>query len=215
MLVLGRIHLGRKAAAFTVAAVFGAGILFWGGFNYALEVTNRETFCISCHEMRDNVFHEYRQSVHFLNRTGVRASCPDCHVPREWSHMVVRKIKATNELYHWLIGTIDTPEKFKRRRLELARGVWRDLEKTDSRECRNCHQFDFMAMNEQSWPAAERHRRGKEQGKTCIACHIGIAHELPRSFLDSEHERFRQNGTPCSDCHAGLSDPAVGDNWYQ
>ncbi|MCG7910964.1 MAG: NapC/NirT family cytochrome c, partial [Candidatus Thiodiazotropha taylori] len=28
-----------------------AGILLWGGFNTAMEMTNTEEFCISCHEM--------------------------------------------------------------------------------------------------------------------------------------------------------------------
>ncbi|NEU35619.1 cytochrome C, partial [bacterium LRH843] len=32
------------------------GILFWGGFNTALEATNTEKFCIGCHEMEANVY---------------------------------------------------------------------------------------------------------------------------------------------------------------
>ncbi|MFL4294747.1 NapC/NirT family cytochrome c, partial [Enterobacter asburiae] len=28
---------------------FIAGVIFWGGFNTALEATNTEEFCISCH----------------------------------------------------------------------------------------------------------------------------------------------------------------------
>ena len=41
--------------AVLVLGGFLAGIIFWGGFNTALELTNTETFCTSCHEMRDNV----------------------------------------------------------------------------------------------------------------------------------------------------------------
>ena len=54
---------------------------------------------------KDNVFVEYRKTVHYSNRTGVRASCPDCHVPKEWGHKVVRKIQASNELLHKALGT--------------------------------------------------------------------------------------------------------------
>jgi cytochrome c-type protein NapC len=43
---------------------FIAGIVFWGGFNTALEATNTETFCISCHEMHDNVYQELRSTIH-------------------------------------------------------------------------------------------------------------------------------------------------------
>ncbi len=31
------------------------GIVLWGAFNTAMDATNDLEFCISCHEMRDNV----------------------------------------------------------------------------------------------------------------------------------------------------------------
>ena len=160
-------------------AGFVAGILFWGGFNWAMEMTNNEQFCISCHEMRDNVYQEYQDTVHYSNRTGVRATCPDCHVPKEWVHKVVRKIQATNELYHKVMGSIDTRKKFEAHRLELARHVWAAMKKTDSRECRNCHDYDSMDFTEQGRRAVAQHSKGLEEGKTCIDCHKGIAHSLP------------------------------------
>ena len=39
---------------------FVAGVLFWGAFNTAMELTNTETFCTGCHEMNDNVFAELK-----------------------------------------------------------------------------------------------------------------------------------------------------------
>ena len=158
---------------------FISGILFWGAFNTAMEMTNNEEFCISCHEMEDNVYVEYQQTIHYTNRTGVRATCPDCHVPKEWHHKVVRKIQATNELFHKALGTIDTREKFEAKRLKLAQNVWRAMEKTDSRECRNCHNFEFMDFTEQGRRAVDAHSVGLNEGDTCIDCHKGIAHELP------------------------------------
>ena len=158
---------------------FISGIIFWGGFNTAMEMTNNEQFCISCHEMEDNVYQEYKQTIHYSNRTGVRATCPDCHVPKEWHHKVVRKIQATNELLHKALGSINTREKFEAKRLQLAQNVWRVMEKTDSRECRNCHNYDFMDFAVQGRRAVKQHSEGLDTGKTCIDCHKGIAHELP------------------------------------
>ena len=158
---------------------FISGIIFWGGFNTAMEMTNTEEFCISCHEMKDNVFEEYKETIHYSNRTGVRATCPDCHVPKEWQHKVVRKIQASNELFHKALGSIDTAEKFEAKRLELAQNVWRVMKKTDSRECRNCHNFEFMDYGEQGRRAVKQHSIAVDEGKTCIDCHKGIAHELP------------------------------------
>ncbi|MCP3952772.1 MAG: hypothetical protein GY697_11240, partial [Desulfobacterales bacterium] len=88
------------------------GVVLWGGFNTAMNATNTLEFCISCHEMENTVYQDYQHSVHASNPSGVRASCPDCHVPKEWFPKVVRKIQASAEVYHWLAGTIDTQEKF-------------------------------------------------------------------------------------------------------
>lgn len=166
---------------------FIAGIIFWGGFNTAMEMTNTEEFCISCHEMRNNVYEEYKETIHYTNRTGVRATCPDCHVPKEWNHKVVRKIQASNELLHKALGSIDTREKYEAKRLKLAQNVWDTMKETDSRECRNCHDYDSMDFIAQGRRAIKQHDEGLEEGKTCIDCHKGIAHELPdmRSVDDS------------------------------
>lgn len=93
--------LSRPATAFSLGFLllsgFIAGIIFWGGFNTALEATNTEKFCISCHEMRDNVYEELKGTIHWTNRSGVRATCPDCHVPHEWTHKIARKMQASKE----------------------------------------------------------------------------------------------------------------------
>jgi cytochrome c-type protein NapC len=156
------------------------GVLFWGGFNWAMEVANTESFCISCHEMRDNVYKELQTTIHFKNRSGVRATCPDCHVPHEWIHKVIRKIQASNELFHKVMGTVDTSEKFNAHRKELAEYVWASMKATDSRECRNCHSAVSMEPAKQSPAAAAAMQAGFSAGMTCIDCHKGIAHKLPQ-----------------------------------
>lgn len=141
--------------------------------------TNTEAFCISCHEMRDNVYAEYKDTVHDRNRTGVRAICSDCHAPREPVALMIRKFQASFELYHKAAGTIDTKEKFEAKRYELARRVWARMKKTDSHECRNCHQDYAVMADLQTEKAQARHIKGKAEGKTCIDCHFGIAHKEP------------------------------------
>ncbi|MDF0602443.1 NapC/NirT family cytochrome c [Psychromarinibacter sp. C21-152] len=159
---------------------FICGILFWGGFNTALEATNTEAFCTGCHEMRVNVYADLQQTVHFTNASGVRAKCSDCHVPHEWTDKIARKMAASKEVYGWLFGTIDTPEKFEAHRLEMAQREWARFEANDSLECRNCHSFPAMDFSQQSPRAADAHQRGLGEGDdTCIDCHKGIAHSLP------------------------------------
>jgi cytochrome c-type protein NapC len=159
--------------------IFLAGIVFWGGFNWAMELSNTETFCVSCHEMQENVFKEYRHTIHYTNRSGVRATCPDCHVPKEWGPKIIRKIQASNELFHKVLGTIDTPEKFQAKRHRLAEHEWARMRANDSQECRNCHHFEYMDLTEQGRRAAKTHPAAFSEGKTCIDCHKGVAHQLP------------------------------------
>ncbi|MDO8989956.1 MAG: NapC/NirT family cytochrome c [Sideroxyarcus sp.] len=177
--------LRRPSAHYSLLALLGAGfaagIIFWGGFNTAMEATNKLEFCISCHEMRDTVYEEYKLSVHYSNRTGVRAVCSDCHVPKDWVHKMKRKIQASGELWGKLTGTIDTKEKFEAKRLELARHEWARMRASDSRECRNCHSYEGMNTEEQDPSAKIKHAQAAkpDSGKTCIDCHKGITHELP------------------------------------
>ncbi|ROS01563.1 periplasmic nitrate reductase subunit NapC [Sinobacterium caligoides] len=159
---------------------FIAGIIFWGGFNTALEFTSTEKFCTGCHEMQDNVFAELKSTIHYSNRSGVRAICSDCHVPHNWTDKIARKMQASKEVYGKIFGTINTREKFLNKRRELAEHEWKRMKSNDSLECRNCHQFDSMDFTRQSPRAAAQHSTALASGdKTCIDCHKGIAHQLP------------------------------------
>ena len=159
---------------------FIAGIIFWGGFNTALEATNTEKFCIGCHEMRDNVFVELQPTIHYTNRSGVRATCPDCHVPHNWTSKIARKMQASKEVWGTVFGTINTREKFLDKRLTLAQHEWTRLKANNSLECRNCHNANSMDFTRQSTRAAAMHSTLLIAGeKTCIDCHKGIAHRLP------------------------------------
>ncbi len=165
---------------FLVIGSFVAGVVFWGGFNTAMEATNTEKFCTGCHEMRDNVYPELQRTIHFTNRSGVRAKCSDCHVPHEWTSKIARKMQASKEVWGKVFGTIDTREKFEAHRLQLAGNEWRRLKANNSLECRNCHQFESMDFTRQSKRAVDAHSTQLASGeKTCIDCHKGIAHTLP------------------------------------
>jgi cytochrome c-type protein NapC len=165
---------------FLTVGGFIAGIVFWGGFNTALEITNTEAFCTGCHEMRDNVFVELKPTIHYSNRSGVRATCPDCHVPHNWTDKIGRKMQASKEVWGKVFGTISTREKFVDKRLELAQHEWARLKANNSLECRNCHNFGSMDFTRQSPRAQAQHSTALAKGeKTCIDCHKGIAHRMP------------------------------------
>ncbi|BCB27071.1 cytochrome c-type protein [Sulfurimicrobium lacus] len=186
------IFLRRPSAKYSIltllVAGFFSGIIFWGGFNTGMEATNKLEFCVSCHEMRDTVYQEYKKSVHYSNRSGVRAVCSDCHVPKDWGHKMLRKIQASNEVWEKITGFVDTPEKFEKHRMELATHEWARMKGSDSRECRNCHSFDAMSGDKQKQTVFNKHMKAKAEGQTCIDCHKGIAHHLPKEYRDPDEE---------------------------
>jgi nitrate/TMAO reductase-like tetraheme cytochrome c subunit len=175
--------LGIPAGGFLM---FLAGIIFWGGFNTVVHMTNSLGFCTSCHEMQ-TVYEEYKTTIHYKNDKGVRAICPDCHVPKEWVPMMKVKILASmNELPKHIMNVIDSPETFKAMRLDLAKDVWKKMKASDSRECRNCHSIEAMDIEKQDRSAQKKHNleRMKKKGETCIDCHKGIAHKLPDDYVE-------------------------------
>ncbi|WP_135076321.1 NapC/NirT family cytochrome c [Terasakiella sp. SH-1] len=182
-----------KSNRYTFAcALFVIGVVCWGGFHMALDYTNQTEFCISCHEMKDNVYEEYKRTVHYQNPSGVRAGCADCHVPKDWGAKLVRKIKATGELYGAMIGKIDTKEKFNAHRMDMARKVWNQMRENGSQECKNCHSYEAMHLDKQGENAQKFMRPAAQKGEACIDCHKGVAHRLPNLFktYDQWEEEF-------------------------
>lgn len=156
-----------------------AGGLFVAGGKAAVDRTNTLEFCISCHEMKDNNYEEYKDTIHARNRSGVKAICSDCHVPHDLVGTTVRKVMAANDVFQHFTGKIDSREKFEAHRLELAKRVWQRMKDTNSQECRNCHDVTAMDPEKQGKTARKQHLKLASGERTCIDCHFGIAHREP------------------------------------
>jgi cytochrome c-type protein NapC len=181
----------RWGAGFILVVGIACGAAAWAGFNTFVDASSEPEMCRSCHEMRDFVFPEYEQSVHFTSRSGVRPMCADCHVPPGFFDKMGAKIRATFvEIPAHLRGMIDTPEKFEAKREELARRVWARMAANDSANCRHCHEVSAMSVDAQALRAVREHEAGFAEGQTCIDCHKGIAHQLPASMLAAEEDEI-------------------------
>ena len=180
----------RTVIGALMAGVLG-GVIIWGTLNMGMEYTNRSDFCMSCHEMTIP-FEELKQTVHYKNRSGTTVQCADCHVassktPSDYLFKSMQKLIAARDVIGHIKGTIDTPEKFEAHRLVMAKRVWAQMEKRDSKECRNCHDFNTMDPDKQKGRAVVKHEGAIEDGKTsCINCHKGIAHKPVHQLLEQE-----------------------------
>ncbi len=190
------------ALLFTTLGVFSAV-----GFDAAIGYTNTVDFCTSCHSQQFPLA-ELKKSTHWSNRTGVHAGCPDCHVPHSFFPKMYAKIMAYKDVYHELLGTINTKEKFEARRWEMANRVWEKMKATNSRECRSCHSFDQMDLSAQDRFARKKHEKAVDRNETCIDCHKGIVHQAPEPPADAKNvssETPTESSPPAPD-----SAPATG-----
>jgi nitrate/TMAO reductase-like tetraheme cytochrome c subunit len=122
---------------------------------------------------------ELSRSVHGANVLGIRAGCADCHVPPAFVPGLMRHVAASLEAWGHITGELDTPAKYESHRLALAQQVWRELKADDSAECRSCHTPAAMGVAGAAITPASMHQ-SLATSYTCIDCHKGAAHNLPR-----------------------------------
>jgi len=184
----------RRAPLIVLGLVFLAGIAFAGFVNVGLSHTNEMEFCTSCHSMKVNL-EEYKETLHYKNPSGVQTTCSDCHVPKEFVPKMVAKVMAAKDVFHEIIGTIDTPEKYEAHRWNMATRVWAKMKSTDSRECRSCHDFSNMDTSAQDRSARNKHSAAPDKGETCIDCHKGVAHKEPDEPEEPEATATKDPGS--------------------
>ena len=138
-----------------VVFIFVLGMFGLGAVNTVFSYTNEMDFCTSCHSMKINL-EEYKETVHYKSASGVRATCADCHVPKAFFPKLKAKIMAAKDVYHEIVGTVDTKEKYEAHRWDMASRVWAKMKANDSRECRSCHGTGRLAL---------------QKGKVCGSCY--------------------------------------------
>ena len=105
--------LSRPSAKWSLLALlstgFVGGIIFWGGFNTAMEATNTLEFCTSCHEMRDTVYAEYKETIHFSQpHRRARRVLRLPRAARLGAQDGAARSRPAARLYGKVMGTIDT-----------------------------------------------------------------------------------------------------------
>ena len=190
--------LKTKTGWIILIVIFFLGAVAFAGVNTFFAYTNETEFCTSCHSMQVNE-REWKESVHYKNASGVQAGCADCHVPTQFFPKLYAKIYAAKDVYHEFLGDFAVSDELKndeekylehynKYRWAMANAVWKKMKANDSRECRNCHDFENMDLEAQDRSAKKRHARAPMDGKTCIDCHKGIAHEEPEEPEDEEEQ---------------------------
>ena len=149
-----------------------------------MDATSTEEFCVSCHSM-ETPLEELKQTVHWSNSSGVRATCPDCHLPHDKTAKYARKMQASREVLAELSGKYNEEGSFEEHRAEMAEREWARFAANGSKECKNCHSYDRMNFEKMSKAAQKAMKPAAERNQSCVDCHKGIAHHLPAKKADA------------------------------
>jgi nitrate/TMAO reductase-like tetraheme cytochrome c subunit len=163
-------------ALLLLGLVVGAGAVI--GTQVGVAVTGTDEFCgTTCHSHEKFVYPDHQKSIHYSNRTGVRAMCTDCHVPHHYPAVLFVKAKqGLKDAYAELRGTISTQEKFDHEKWRLANIVWDEMRENNSETCRSCHDPKAWDSKKQSEDVQPMHKKFLAGKATCIDCHTGVAH---------------------------------------
>jgi nitrate/TMAO reductase-like tetraheme cytochrome c subunit len=176
-------RLRSPSARWSVFALAALGIVIGAaaviGVQVMVHVTGTDEFCGgACHSMQW-VAKEHREGSHGA-RTGMRATCHDCHIPREYPELLwVKAVAGTKDVIGEIRGVIDSEEKFNAERKRMAAKVWTQYRADDSRACRGCHAFSRDVLAKQQEMARDVHAPVLEGKATCIDCHKGVGHSAP------------------------------------
>lgn len=166
----------RWPALALVGAGAVVGVLALIGFNYSLEATSTDEFCLGCHN-HAIPYAQHQLTVHYSNEYGVAAGCADCHLEHAFIPKMRRKLEAAREVWGHYTGVIDTDEKYLAHQPEMKARELARFRSSDSATCRSCHDVTRMALEQQSAKAQRDHAR-LGQGKTCVDCHEDAGHAV-------------------------------------
>lgn len=177
-------RLSTPSARWSVLALVVLGLAMGAvatiGTQVMVAATGTDEFCGgACHSMQW-VAKEHKLSVHQVNRTGVQASCHDCHIPHQYPAILWYKAKAgIKDAIGEARGVISTEEKFKKERLRMAKSVWAEYKETNSANCQQCHKLTAAIVAKQKPFVQPLHQQFLAGSATCIDCHKGVGHEAP------------------------------------
>lgn len=188
---LRRLLLAPRFSGLVLAILFFVGLV--GGvpvFDAVDRHFSSDAFCVSCHLIEATVAKELRQSTHWTRKSGVRASCSDCHISEGLTAAMWDHVLGTWDLYSFVVRGIRTPEDFEKVRFETANRVRLRMVGNDSKNCRTCHVME--AIKPKRKRGQRQHAEALESGDSCIACHYNLVHkevEPSDAFLEAIGEK--------------------------
>jgi len=169
--------------------------------------------CAECHPVQ---FEEYKLSAMGSSNNALRPGCVNCHDnPHSFFRWVKHMYLADEGWKQVQLGLRDRELYNNQLTPRLAEVAREHFVRTDSRRCRECHTREqnqglLKGTTGEFKPDIPPHRNIKEEGITCIQCHMNLTHNLsvPAPWLGKRTKAQlgiakagKEKSAGCMGCH--------------
>jgi nitrate/TMAO reductase-like tetraheme cytochrome c subunit len=223
---------------FLWGTIFGiSGVMLVAVTNKAVIWSSSDAFCGQfCHSMTW-ASASYRQGPHFINASGVRANCGQCHIPYDSGHatateyvrlLLFKADRGAKDFWNESRKTIATKDEWEKRRPQLRAEFESYLRAHNYITCRGCHTLGAFGGPRSQMKMLIHKDLIKANDVDCLRCHQNIGHvyEQPMAKVGGWYtteqaaagEKLYQAG--CAACHGakleGGAGPSLnGTSWRQ
>ena len=218
--------------------IFGlSGVALVAMTNKAVIWSSSDAFCGTfCHSMT-RAATGYHQGPHFINASGVRASCGQCHIPYDSSHatateyvklLLFKADRGAKDFWDESRKSIATKVEWEKRRPQLRTEFESYLESHNYITCRGCHSLEAFGGPRSHMKALIHKDLIKANALHCFECHQNVGHVYEQPVAKTGRwytsQQAAVGGTlyqaQCGNCHGakleGGSGPSLnGASWNQ
>ncbi len=218
--------------------IFGlSGVALVAVTNKAVIWSSSNAFCGKfCHSMTW-ASAEYQQGPHFINASGVRASCGECHIPYDSGHatateyvklLLFKADRGAKDFWNESHKAIATKEKWEMRRAQLQAESESYMQAHNFLTCRGCHVLEAFGGPRSQMKALIHKDAIKANDVDCLRCHqnIGHVHGQPVAKIGGWYTTGQAAAgeklyrAQCGACHGaeleGGAGPSLkGASWHQ
>ncbi len=180
-------NIGWKKIAGLICAAGAAGMVVMMGLNYAWVNSSKDDSCMVCHVHPDSE-NSWRQSKHYVNGSGTKTSCADCHLPPSGSpEYVAAKAKmGIKDIWSYLFKDKENIDWDAKGEMENARKI------VYNASCIECHHQLFPEGISDDGVTAHLYWEGNADklDLNCIDCHLDAGH------YDPDYIKAKMTGIP-------------------
>lgn len=218
--------------------IFGlSGVALVAVTNQAVIWSSSNAFCGTfCHSMTW-ASAGYRQGPHFINASGVRASCGECHIPYDSSHatateyvkmLLFKTDRGAEDFWNESRKSIAMKEEWEKRRPQLRAEFESYMQAHNYITCRGCHTLEAFGGPRSQMKELIHKDVIKANDVDCLQCHQNIGHVYGQPVAKADGwytteqaargEKLYQ--AQCGTCHGakleGGAGPSLnGASWHQ